>query len=199
MAAYYARKKNEAKKSFEAERREADKLLQSLEENNKTELQKITEKYQRELALLKKHHKSTKLLTEEYNKQVAAINKKTDQERLDALNNSYTKLAQYVPKVGLQNELKNAEAELQKFKDITNQDFPPKGLLETVLAGEELGTEYADFAKQAKEAGLIATDAPQEFANAWLAAGARVKTAIREIVSYDAEMYDSLKMDYADS
>ena len=198
LAAYYARKKNEAKKSFEAERREADKLLQSLEENNKTELQKITEKYQRELALLKKHHKSTKLLTEEYNKQVAAINKKTDQERLDALNNSYTKLAQYVPKVGLQNELKNAEAELQKFKDITNQDFPPKGLLETVLAGEELGTEYADFAKQAKEAGLIATDAPQEFANAWLAAGARVKTAIREIVSYDAEMYDSLKMDYAD-
>lgn len=198
LTAYYERRKNEAKKAFNDERREAEKLLQSLEENNKTELQKLTEKYNKELALLKKHHKSTKLLTEQYNKQVAAINKKADQERLDALNNSYTKLAQYVPKVGLQNELKNAEAELQKFKDITNQDFPPKGLLETVLTGKELGAEYADFAKQAKEAGLIATDAPQEFANAWLSAGARVKTAIKEIVSYDAEMYDSIKMDYAD-
>lgn len=81
---YYENRKKEAEKAYEKERQEAEKLLNQIEENNKTEIQKLTDKYNKELALLKKHHKSTKLLTEQYNKDMLALANKSAKERQEA-------------------------------------------------------------------------------------------------------------------
>lgn len=63
-------------------REEAKKLYADLIENNKTELQKVTEKYEKEKKLLEKYHYDTKLLTKKYNEDVAKIAKEqADKEK----------------------------------------------------------------------------------------------------------------------
>ena len=54
-------------------REEAKKLYQETIENSKSEIQKLTEKYQKEKALLEKYHYDTKKLTEQYNKEITKI------------------------------------------------------------------------------------------------------------------------------
>lgn len=60
---------------------EAKKLYDQLQENNKTEITKITEKYEKEKKLLQKYHLDTKLLTEKYYKDLFAIEERERQER----------------------------------------------------------------------------------------------------------------------
>lgn len=54
-------------------REEAKKLYEQTIENSKTEIQKLTEKYQKEKALLEKYHYDTKKLTEQYNKDITKL------------------------------------------------------------------------------------------------------------------------------
>lgn len=54
-------------------REEAKKLNEQLIESNKTEFQKLTEKYEKEKKLLIKYHYDTKLLTKKYNEDIAKI------------------------------------------------------------------------------------------------------------------------------
>lgn len=54
-------------------REEAKKLYQTLIEDNKTEIQKITEKYETEKKLLIKYNYDTTLLTKKYNEDIAKI------------------------------------------------------------------------------------------------------------------------------
>lgn len=70
-------------KAWKESRDAANKLLQQLEENNKTEIQKLTDKYNKELALLRKHHKSTKALTAQYNKDMATLSAKRERANVD--------------------------------------------------------------------------------------------------------------------
>ena len=71
-------------------REEAKKLNEQLIEDNKTELQKLTEKYEKEKKLLEKYHYDTKLLTKKYEEDKAKIEeearKKAEEKRLKALN-----------------------------------------------------------------------------------------------------------------
>lgn len=76
-------------KAWKESRDEAEKLLRQLEENNKTEIQKLTDKYNEELALLKKHHKSTKALTEQYNKDMQILRAKAAREEMSAQDNLF--------------------------------------------------------------------------------------------------------------
>lgn len=54
-------------------REEAKKLHEQLLDDNKTEIQKLTEKYEKEKKLLEKYHYDTKLLTKKYEQEVAKI------------------------------------------------------------------------------------------------------------------------------
>ena len=63
-------------------REEAKKLYEETVENSKTEIQKITEKYEKEKKLLEKYHYDTKLLTKKYNEDIASIlNERTRKEK----------------------------------------------------------------------------------------------------------------------
>lgn len=66
-------------------REEAKKLYEETLENAKTEIEKLTEKYQKEKALLEKYHYDTTLLTKQYNTQVEKLNKENAQKILDDL------------------------------------------------------------------------------------------------------------------
>lgn len=70
-------------------REEAKKLYEQTVENNKTEIQKITEKYDKEKKLLEKYNYDTTLLTKQYNADIYKINKEAEdknrEERLKAL------------------------------------------------------------------------------------------------------------------
>lgn len=56
-------------------RQKAKELYESLIEDSKTEVQKLTEKYEKEKKLLEKYHLDTTLLTRKYNKAIADYNK----------------------------------------------------------------------------------------------------------------------------
>ena len=71
--------------SFRDLREEAKKLYEETVENAKSEIQKLTEKYQKEKALLEKYHLDTTLLTKQYNAQVEKLNKENAQKILDDL------------------------------------------------------------------------------------------------------------------
>lgn len=60
-------------------REEAKKLYDQLVEESKTEITKLTEKYEKEKKLLEKYHLDTTLLTKKYNKEITAI--ETDRTR----------------------------------------------------------------------------------------------------------------------
>lgn len=62
-------------------RQKAKELYESLIEDSKTEVQKLTEKYEKEKKLLEKYHLDTKLLTEKYYKDLFAIEERERQER----------------------------------------------------------------------------------------------------------------------
>ena len=63
-------------------REEAKKLYEATIENSKTEVQKLTEKYDKEKKLLEKYHYDTTQLTKEYNKNVEQIRTQQQQKEL---------------------------------------------------------------------------------------------------------------------
>lgn len=67
-------------------RQEAKKLYEELIENSKTEIQKVTEKYEKEKKLLEKYHYDTRLLTKKYNEDVAKITKEHLDKELEKRN-----------------------------------------------------------------------------------------------------------------
>lgn len=69
-----------AASSMKSIRDEAKKIYEDTIENSKSEVQKLTEKYEKELALLKKYHYDTKKLTEQYNKELAKIQAEADEK-----------------------------------------------------------------------------------------------------------------------
>lgn len=81
------------KTAIDEEKKEAKKLHEQLIENNKTEITKLTEKYEKERKLLEKYHLDTSLLTKKYQKDIAEIRQKEwkrEQESYKAAYDSWT-------------------------------------------------------------------------------------------------------------
>lgn len=70
-------------------REEAKKVYEETLEYNKTEIQKITEKYEKEKKLLEKYHYDTKLLTKKYNKEINSLIVERESKRLKESEESY--------------------------------------------------------------------------------------------------------------
>lgn len=92
-----------AGRSVEDFKKKAQDLYKSLQEDNKTEIVKIKEKYEEEKKLLEKYHLDTTLLTKKYNKDIEEANERSRKTYLDnlrkfqveqnnAYNNSYNAL-----------------------------------------------------------------------------------------------------------
>ena len=64
-------------------REEAKKIYEETLENSKTEITKLTEKYEKEKKLLVKYHYDTTLLTKKYNEEITKIRKEEAQKQLD--------------------------------------------------------------------------------------------------------------------
>lgn len=114
-------------------REEAKKLHEQLIEDNKTELQKLTEKYEKEKKLLEKYHYDTKLLTKKYEQDVAKIQEearlKAEEKRLERLRQARADFQREIslsdPIVGLWNkndDLNNLIGQLDALK-ITLKGF----------------------------------------------------------------------------
>ena len=71
-------------------REEAKKLYQELLDNNKTEIQKITEKYEKEKKLLEKYHYDTKLLTKKYNEDVSKVQMEEVKKTMNTMSTMYS-------------------------------------------------------------------------------------------------------------
>ena len=80
-------------------REEAKKLYEQTIEENKTEIVKLTEKYEKEKKLLEKYHYDTKLLTKKYNEELAAIIKTDNDKQVEKAKRvaelNYKQLANY--------------------------------------------------------------------------------------------------------
>ena len=150
------REKEKEKARQDAAKKELDEvnaIVKRVDEASKTEIQKLTEKYEKEKKLLEKYHKDTKALTEQYNKDIAEINEK-------AIDKITSELMKYQPYTHLNREYRKAVDTLEKFQQVVDRTFPPDAILETEDVTEEM-------IKKAQELGLVAGNTAQEFAYAW--------------------------------
>lgn len=76
--------------ALKKEKEEVENLLKTIEENSKTELQKLEDKYNREYNLLKKHGKDTAELTRQYLAEKAKLEKEADDKQLADIKNTLT-------------------------------------------------------------------------------------------------------------
>ena len=157
------------KQAADEEKKLLKETLKTVDEASKSEIEKITEKYKKEKALLEKYHKDTAELTKQYNKNVEAINDK-------ALDDIYSKLAEFNPFEKINREYDKAYNTLLDFQDVVNGAFPPDALIETEEVTEEM-------IKKAQQYGLIAGNTPEEFVKAWQVAYLNFKKMGKEMAA----------------
>ena len=159
----------EAKKAADEEKKKLDEVLKKVKENSKSEIQILTEKYNEEYALLKKHGKDTTELTKQYQENIKKINK-------SALDSVFSELGQYDPAAALQWNFEAASEQVEKFQKIVDRKFPPEGLLKVEDVTE-------DMIEQAKKLGLVQGDTALEFTVAWQNAYQKYKSIAKDISS----------------
>ena len=96
--------------SLKNTRDEAKKLYEQLVEDNKSEIQRLTEKYEKEKKLLEKYHLDTTLLTQKYHKDLEKI----EQEANEKARQKFTEL---------RNWLTISTEEIQKAKGLSETEI----------------------------------------------------------------------------
>lgn len=102
-------------------RDEAKKLYEETVEWNKSEVQKVTEKYQKEKALLEKYHYDTTLLTKKYNQDLAKIYEEGAKNAAEAASAAYVKAAK--EKISAGGEFDSVSQALQTELDGALKEF----------------------------------------------------------------------------
>lgn len=109
-----------AKKALEDLRKEAKNIFDELVENDKTELQKLDEKYNKELDLFRKFHYKTTLLTKQYEKERNAIimaeAKKAADETRNLRNKATASMSVWGEDAGADNRLRDTLADFKAFE-----------------------------------------------------------------------------------
>ena len=142
--------KSEAEKQAEEERKKLADLEEALEENKKTELQKLTEKYEAELALMRKYNRDTTELTRQFNEEKARIEEETKQKEiknteqgLENLRDVYQEGTADWLKADI--ELKQAQVDnLIQLIDETDEEFKAR-LIQAKKALEEAKRKYDEY------------------------------------------------------
>lgn len=134
-------------------REEAKKIYEETVENSKSEVQKLTEKYEKEKKLLEKYHYDTKLLTKQYNKDLDDINKKKREKESQDRVKQQTDMQhfiEFIPK--LNNDIVDDES-LYKWKQgydyIVNSIHSIAG--KTKMSKDEAIDTIKGFVKEANE------------------------------------------------
>lgn len=150
---------NKYAETLKKEKDELDNLLKTIEENSKTEIQKLDDKYKKELALLKKYGKDTTELTKQYEAernriQTAALNDYASNYRkivLEAINGvepETSLLKKMFAESDLswaQSILNEAKKEVSKYLDETEDDFFKQNEKIADIwssAGAKIGSEF---------------------------------------------------------
>lgn len=102
-------------------RDEAKELYEETVEWNKSEVQKLTEKYQKEKALLEKYHYDTTLLTKKYNQDLTKIYEEGAKKAAEAASAAYVKAAK--EKISAGGEFDSVAQELQTELDGALKEF----------------------------------------------------------------------------
>lgn len=109
-----------AKKALEDYRKEAKTLFDELVENDKTELQKLKDKYDKEFELLRKFKYKTALLTKQYEKERNAIilaeAKKVADETRNLRNKATASMDVWGEDAGTDNRLRDTLADFKAFE-----------------------------------------------------------------------------------
>lgn len=123
-------KTNETRHAVDEYKQKAEELYNDLQEWDKTEVQKLTEKYQKEKELLEKYHLDTKLLTKKFNKELNDLQtqqleeaakerqekvEKAGQDAINAINSAMTR-----NKIDAYKDVFSFDPSLSSFKDMQN-------------------------------------------------------------------------------
>lgn len=163
-------KKNSGKSAWEKETEEIKARTKEIEESYKTEIQKLTDKYNKELKLFKKHKQDTTALEAAYQRDMAALIAEEAAARRDAIEGAWGALADPKPFEFYEANIKVAEERLAEFAEFTNREMPPSGIAETIQEVLELKLT----AEQLEKAGVKSAE---EFALKWYSAYQKVQQA----------------------
>lgn len=163
-------KKNSGKSAWEKETEEIKARTKEIEDSYKTEIQKLTDKYNKELKLFKKHKQDTTALEAAYQRDMEALIAEEAAARRDALEGAWGALADPKPFEFYEANIKVAEERLAEFAEFTNREMPPSGIAETIKEVLELKLT----AEQLEKAGVKSAE---EFALKWYSAYQKVQQA----------------------
>ena len=123
-------KTGETRRAVDEYKQKAEELYNNLQEWDKTEVQKLTEKYEKEKALLEKYHLDTKLLTKKFNKEMQDLQDKADEEAARTRQENIEKAGEDAikaintamtgKKIDVFKEVFSFDPSLSSFKDMQN-------------------------------------------------------------------------------
>ena len=144
------------KQAADEEKKKLDEILKKVKDNSKSEIQALTDKYNEELALLKKYGKDSTELTKQYEENLDSIRRKATEGAL-------SRLASYQPLDKLLDDYKKKFGEIIKWQEAVGGEFPPEYMLEAI----DVEQKMIDKAQELK---LVSSDSAEEFAAAYRAA-----------------------------
>lgn len=146
------------------EREEAEKLLKSLEESFKTEVQKLDEKYKEEKALLEKYGKDTTLLTRKYEADKRKIVEDEMKKRQEAYKSYNAQIrASMGDEEGLKSDVSDAEDKVATVQTLEKMGAGTNAPLTSEMQElfKYLGITEEQFEAYAKSARKELSDAKQ--------------------------------------
>ena len=174
------------KSAWEKEAEEVKKLTKEIEDSVKTEVQKLTEKYQKEKKLLEKHHKDTASLTEKYVRERQKLELQAAEATRNAISNVLNSLSSAWTESTLEIEFQHAKQAAQEFYAVIKKENPPEPPLSQAV--EQLTDAEVEAAYNA---GLIATKTKEELAAAWVLVAQKEKEAEKALKNYNKDWADT--------
>lgn len=136
-------------------REEAKKLYEQTIEDNKTELTKLTEKYEKEKKLLEKYHYDTKLLTKKYNEErQALITAEYNKEREKRLEQLRQARADFEAELGVESAWSAAMSKIADKSGLLVELEEVQEKVKGIATGTtfaELGDEFKDVKEKVEE------------------------------------------------
>ena len=125
-------------------------ILKRLEDAKKTEIQKITEKYNEEKALLEKHGEDTAALTEEYETKIREIEEASKKQTQEKITSIYKRITDST-KSEYEIRLENLEAQYEAEKELFVQNNEDLMALEAYYAEQRKAIKDAQQAEEDKK------------------------------------------------
>lgn len=175
-------KEKAAANTWKQEEEKVKSLLEEIKKASQTEIQNLTDKYNKEKRLMEKHHRDTTLLTKQYNDKILEIQEKAQLESYNKSVEYYNRLkALESPEIQLKMDLDSLKETMEDFEDVMKT-----GWNLNIDDNKPITKAMTDALKSLKKYGI---ETEQEFVVAYQELLNKIKSTESEIKQSDLEKW----------